>query len=294
MNSGSLLIAVGFAVSELFLLLGLLRFRHWSANRGNKLPLTKRYLRPPGETLRLELEKLDESISDTLLWIVVSSVVLGFGVYALLTDSAILGVIFIGLALAAMIYLALRFEKEATLRRDHYLGFLGERVVGEELNQLMSNGWSVFHDVRFDDNPAAKPFNVDHVVCRTGWPFAIETKTRHKRKESGGHEVTLNGQTLEYPWGSEDWGVTQAQQRAHHLSQWLTKRLQTDITVAPVLVLTGWYVHRTGKSDLTVINEGEVPSLFHGEHKAGRLRPETVAAICALFDERCRNVGAYA
>lgn len=292
MNSANALIALSFAVVSFFLLLGLLHFRQWSAARGNKLPLTKLYLRSPGESLRIRIETLDSKISDTLVWLLASPVLLAIGVYALLTDSFAVGTFIIALALAAMVYLALRLEKQAKLRRDHYLGFLGERAVGEELNQLMSNGWSVFHDVQFDDNPGAKPFNVDHVVVGTGGLFAIETKTRRKRKASAGHEVTFNGRSLEYPWGSEDWGVKQAQERAHYLSQWLSKKLQAEISSTPVLILTGWYVRRSGKGALTVINEGEIGGMFRDEHKAARLTPETAVAIRALLDERCRDVGA--
>jgi hypothetical protein len=227
-----------------------------------------------------------------LFWLVGSAALLGLGVYAFLTDSSLIGGVVVALAVAALIYVALRFEKEAKLRRDCYLGFLGERAVGEELNQLMSDGWSVFHDVPCHDNPSAKPFNIDHVVVGQGGLFAIETKARRKRKTSGGHQVTFNGRNLEYPWGSEDWGVKQAQERAHYLSQWISKKLQADISATPVLILTGWYVRRSGKGTLTVINEGEIGGMFRDEHKAARLTPETAAAIRALLDERCRDVGA--
>lgn len=164
MNAGNFFIATVFAVGALVLLFGLLSFRHWRAGRGNKLPLTKRYLRPPGESLRLKLEKCDEKIFDLLLWVFGATALFGLGVYALLTDSALVGGTLAASAVAVMIYLALRFEKETKLRRDCYLGFLGERAVGEELNQLLADGWSVFHDVPFHENPNAKPFNVDHVV----------------------------------------------------------------------------------------------------------------------------------
>lgn len=292
MNAGNLFIATVFAVGALVLLFALLSFRQWRGSRGNKLPLTKRYLRPPGESLRLKLEKCDEEISEMLFWLVGSAALLGLGVYAFLTDSSLIGGVIVALAVAALIFVALRFEKEAKLRRDCYLGFLGERAVGEELNQLMVDGWSVFHDVPCHDNPSAKPFNVDHVVVGQGGLFAIETKTRRKRKASGGHEVTFNGRNLEYPWGSEDWGVKKAQERAHYLSQWLSKKLQAEISATPVLILTGWYVRRSGKGALTVINEGEIGGMFRDEHKAARLTPETAAAIRALLDERCRDVGA--
>lgn len=274
------------------MLLSVLDFRHKWANRANKLPLTKRYLRPPGESLRLDMEAHDGQLLNLSLWLAAACALFGMGIYAGLTDSGIVGALLILMAVSALIYLTPRFEKEAKLRRDCYLGFLGERAVGEELNQLMADGWSVFHDVPCHDNPSAKLFNIDHVVVGQGGLFAIETKARRKRKTSGGHEVTFNGRTLEYPWGSEDWGVKQAQERGRYLSQWLSRKLQAEISATPVLILTGWYVRRSGKGALTVINEGEIGGVFRDEHKAARLTPETAAAIRALLDERCRDVGA--
>jgi hypothetical protein len=292
MDHPSFFIAVAVAVGAFALIAGTLVLRHWWDSRSNKFPLTKRYLRPPGESLRVKLEEIDSRVSELLLWLITAAAFVGVGVYALLTGSSlILGLIVCALPLAVMIYFAVRFEKEAKLRRDHYLGFLGERAVGEELNQLMGHGWSVFHDVPFADNPGANPFNVDHVVVGPGGLFAIETKTRRKRKESGGHEVVSNGQTLTFPWGSEDFGVKQAQERAHHLSQWLSKKLQANVRANAILVLPGWYVQRTGRGDVTVINEGEIPSVFRDEHKTARLKPEIVSSIRALLDERCRDVG---
>ena len=76
------------------------------------------------------------------------------------------------------------------------------------------------------------------------------------------------------------------------MSQWLSKKLQTNITATPVLVLPGWFVDRIGKGDLTVINEGEIGSVFRNEHKTGRLKQETASAIRALLDERSRDISA--
>lgn len=292
MDHPSFFIAVAFAVGAFALIMGTLVLRHWWDSRSNKFPLTKRYLRPPGESLRVKLEEIDSRVSELLLWLITAAAFVGVSVYAFLTGPEHVGVAFMVMAVGFMIYAAARLQSTAKLRRDHYIGFLGERAVGEELNQLMAHGWSVFHDVPFADNPGAKPFNVDHVVVGSGGLFAIETKTRRKRKESGGHEVASNGQTLTFPWGSEDFGVKQAQERAHHLSQWLSKKLQVDMRANAILVLPGWYVQRTGRGDVTVINEGEIPSVFRDEHKTARLQPEIVSSIRALLDERCRDVGA--
>lgn len=291
MDQPSFFIAVAFAVSALVLILGSLALRHRWDNRANKFPLTKRYLRPPGETLRVKLDEIDSKISDFSLWLFAAASFFGFGVYVFLTGPMYLGIALLVLAVGLMIHAAIRLQNTAKARRDHYVGFLGERAVGEELNQLMADGWSVFHDVPFADNPGAKPFNVDHVVVGPGGLFAIETKTRRKRKESGGHKVVFNGQTLDFPWGSEDFGLKKAQERAHYMSQWLSKKLQAEIHAHAILALPGWYVDRIGKSDLTVLNEGEIPSFFRDKHKADRLRPEQLNSIRALLDERCRNVG---
>lgn len=290
MNIGNAGIAILFAGVALFLLLALLSYRDFHANRTNKLPLTKRYLRPPGESLRLKLEKLDERIVDMGIWLVALGAFFACGVYAFLTTSMIVGIAVIGLSLGGLIWWAFSFEKHKKLRRDHYLGFLGERPVGEELSQLMSRGWNVFHDVPFADNPNSKPFNVDHVVVGLGGLYAIETKTRRKRKGHNGHEVTYDGQTLAYPWGSEDWGIKDATERAKQLSKWLSKALKADIQARPVLALPGWYVKRLGKSDLAIVSDGEIAGLFRDEHSKEHLNSETVNSICALLDQRCRDV----
>lgn len=292
MTEGNALIAAASAFATLFLLIGLLDWRRRQADRGNKLPFTKRYLRPPGESLRLKLEKLDDKTTALLLWLFCLVGFFGISVHLFLTSSWMVGAVFIALTVAAMIWWALRLEKHIQLRRDHYLGFLGERAVGEELNQLLAKGWSVFHDVEFHDNPGARPFNVDHVVVGTGGLFAIETKTRRKRIDKGGHEVIFNGQRLIYPWGEEDWGIKNARERAKHLGDWLSKELATPIFANPVLVLPGWMVHRKSASDLRVVSDGEVPKIFAGEESNRRIEPHTVQAIKALLEQKCRDVEA--
>lgn len=285
-------VALGFAVLALFLLLGMLDLRRRQAYRNTKLPFNKRYLRPPGESLRRKIQEFDDKLLDGLPWLMGLTVFLGLAVYQCLTHSWIFGGTFVGLAVAGLIWWAVRFEKHASKRRDYYIGFLGERAVGEELNQLLAKGWSVFHDVPFEDNPSAKGFNVDHVVVGVGGLFAIETKTRRKRTESGGHEVTFDGRTLHYPWGAEDWGIKNARERAQHLGSWLSGQLSTPLNAVPVLVFPGWMVHRRGASDLRVVSSAEIPSLFAGEESNSRIDPATVQAIKALLEQRCRDVEA--
>lgn len=285
-------LALGFAAGAMFLLLGMLEWRRRQAYRHTKLPFTKRYLRPPGESLRQKLEEFDDKLIDKVAWLFAVAGFLGIGVYQCLTQSWIVGGLLVGLSFGGFVWWAIRFERHANERRRHYLGFLGERAVGEELNQLLAKGWIVFHDVPFEDNPSAKAFNVDHVVVGVGGLFAIETKARRKRTEAGGHEVTFDGRTLHFPWGAEDWGIKNARERAQHLGSWLSGQLSSPLNVIPVLVFPGWMVHRRGASDLRVVSSAEIPTLFAGEESNRRIEPATVQAIKALLEQRCRDVEA--
>ncbi len=283
---------VGLAPFVCFFLL--LIVTHQRRLQKQKTPFTSYLLRPPGESLRLRIEKLDEDVNDKLLTLIACCALVGFGGWAW-QESVIFSVVCIIVALIPFAYFARKLWVVMHLRQDCYLGFLGERALGEELNRLLANGWNVFHDVEFSDNPGAKTFNVDHVVVGTGGLFAIETKTRRKQikhsKEDPKNEVTYNGATLQYPWGEENFGVRDARERAEYLARWLSKSLGQQIPVQPVLALPGWLVKRRAGGDLRVISGKEILNLFRDEHHKSVLDSKTVHAIAALLDQKCRDVG---
>lgn len=259
-----------------------------------KTPFTQHLLRPPGESLRLRIDELSEKLMTDILILLICSMVVGFGVWSLF-KSALGGGIILAISLPPFLIFARRLWRRSCLLRDYNLGFLGERAVGEELNTLLAEGWKVFHDVEFDENPGQKTFNVDHVVVGPGGLFAIETKTRSKRvikpRDNSPNIVVFDGTALEYPWGREDYGIREARDRSQHLSQWLTKSLQTVCAFKPILALPGWFVKRTGKSDLHVVSGRELSQVFAGLNKRPVMDPVTVRAICALLDQKCRDVG---
>lgn len=212
-----LLIAFAVAIAPYALFLLVLTVAHQRRKRDLKHPSTSFLLHPPGESLRLRLEQLDEALTDQVLSLVGVCAFIGLGAWAWQDSPALSGLmILIGLVTFAIFSGKLLAAQK--LRRDCYLGFLGERALGEELNQLLANGWSVFHDAEFSDNPGTKSFNVDHVVVGTGGLFAIETKTRRKKikhsKSDPKNEVIFNGATLSFPWGEENFGVREARERA--------------------------------------------------------------------------------
>jgi len=275
------------------ILVGFLWIAYQRREKLFKIPLTTRLLRPPGESLRVQIDELNEKITDKVTHSIFACCVIGAGVWAAF-EHLIVGVPFLIAGLILFTAYAISAWRLGSLFRDCRLGFLGERAVGEELNQLLAFGWKVFHDVEFHENPSQKPFNIDHVVVGEGGVFAIETKTRRKRIKRNNNdpknEVIFDGSALHYPWGDEHFGINQARQRAGYLAKWLSDQLGQQISAQPVLALPGWMVRRRAQSDLRVISGREIASLFRDEDKKQRLEPQTVKSITALLDQKCRDV----
>jgi hypothetical protein len=286
---------IAYAVG--FLPFAFLLFAMWLAARrrkeSDKNPLTQRLLRPPGESLRVKIDSLTDKMSEQIITAMGCCGIVGFGAWAAF-ENPIGGGIMLLIGLAVFIPISCSLWNTSATYRDYRLGFIGERAVGEELNQLLASGWKVFHDVEFHENPGQKPFNIDHVVVGTGGVFAIETKTRRKRikrkADDPKNEVVFNGSTLVYPWGQEPFGIDQARQRAVYLQKWLRSQLKNEVSVQPVLALPGWSVNRRAKSDLHVISGREIANLFRDEHKKPRIDPQIVNAIAALLEQKCRDV----
>jgi len=283
-------------VAPLAVLFAILFWQIRVRSLNSKLPLTSHLLRPPGESLRKKIEILDERFTNQFLLIFICCVWIGFMCWlGMSSPFPWIPECFAVVGLGTFVIFAIRLNATLHLLKDYQLGFLGERAIGEELNQLLAHGWKVFHDVEFNENPSQKPFNVDHVVVGSGGVFAIETKTRRKRvnrhKNDVPNIVTYDGARLQYPWGTENFGVRQARDGAVHLSGWLTSKLKETVTVQAVLALPGWSVSRKAGGDLSVISGKEIASLFRGEHRKAKISLAMVNAIVALLDQKCRDVG---
>lgn len=286
-----LLIYIIVGVFPFFVLMALIAWDAKRRSKFSKLPFTDHILRPAGESLRLEVERLDEKIYDYLPTLAGSCVFIGMAASVWIKGWAVSSAaILIGLAI--FVFSARRFWLVLKKRRNCYLGFLGERAVGEELNQLLIHGWRVYHDVLLEMKPGAKPFNIDHVVVGTGGVYAIETKTRRKPAGERGVKVVYDGRFLQFPWGPDDRSIGQATDRAIQLMRWLEKRFGTAVPVTPVIVLPGWSVERKAGNDI-VVSGREVCQVFDGEHRKQMIDLKTTQAIVGLLEENCRTVGKY-
>ena len=267
----------------------------WRLNRRQERPpVGEKLLRAPGESLRRRIEAFD----DTLLFHLVGSalvpllvMVSGLWIIEHLSPSSHLWAL-IGLMvlLAAVLYVsAWWLIKTLNQRRDHYLGYFGERVVGETLEALQAKGFRVFHGVPASE--ATPPFDIDHLVIGSTGIFVIETKTRRKKKGRPGfeeHKIVFDGQQLVYPWGEDFHGLNQARDHALWLETWVVQVLGRSVPVQPILVFPGWWVEEHAVSTVRVANPKQIAAIVLRNGPV--ITDEQIELLSRQIEARCRDV----
>jgi hypothetical protein len=256
-------------------------------------PVREKLLRSPGEHLRSQIEGVDENLMLAVAGVCFTPMIFWLFLTRHLgpkpsapTLLVLLAIIALGFLIGAAVVLARLIRERANL----HLGFSGERAVGEELNQLMLDGYHVFHDVVFDDQ-----FNIDHVVVGPSGVYAIETKTRRKGKLAPGtkmkrHELIFDGDTVHFPCGWKDRdNLEQTRRNAKSLSKFLTAVTRARVDASGILTYPGWFVERKGKGDVKVLNHLEIKSCVVRPGPAV-LSEERVQQIADQLDQKCRTV----
>jgi hypothetical protein len=249
-----------------------------------KHPFKELKRRPAGESLRLKIESLDESIDDRVMQLVAGPIVLAGTAVTTRLHGLIACLLLLTISLIWTLSLKNGLSRLLKERKDYRLGFDGERYVGEELSRLIVHGFEIYHDVPFDC------FNMDHVLVGKQGVFVVETKTRSKPVNKAGDKefrVLFNGSALRWPWGEEQKDVEQARNNAATLSIWLTKAVGQSVKVSSILTLPGWWIERSVPSnDLHVLNPKEITRI--NDLKSVFLDQEMVRRICYQLDQKCR------
>lgn len=278
-----------FLVNGLVLLTVVVIWRWRLTRRAERVPIAEKLLRPAGESLRRRVDALEDKLLDRLLISVALPTLAGFAVILLPLNGFVLVRFFAALLLWLALLIFGGWWILALLRelRQCHLGFHGERAVGEELNQLLRDGCRVFHDV-----PMEPYGNIDHVIVAPSGVYAVETKTKRKRKAPPGkkeYEVVFNGKALEFPHGTDTMGLEQARQQADRLRVYLSKAVGEAVGTVPILTLPGWYVTSRVNGSIKVLNpKGIRPVVLNGQ--ARNLTPQLVERISHQLDQKCRDV----
>ena len=138
-------------------------------------PFTDRMLRPPGESLRLQVEQLDERMFSWTLTVI--GIAFFLAVSAQSASNWLSAAVLIVPGLVALVFVTRRLRQVVFERQDYHLGFLGERATAQCLTPLISDGYEIFHDLMVADAVASKvpvvlislphDYEIDFMV---GWP----------------------------------------------------------------------------------------------------------------------------
>jgi nuclease-like protein len=236
-------------------------------------PLKQKPLRRPGQSVQREMDRL---VEDRLLPLMVFTCFMwllalhewGYAFHWPSPSPRVMTVF----ALACTGYMVYSYFTAKRRLRRLQLGRDGERVVGQFLEHLRSQGCLVFHDLLGDR------FNIDHVVVSPHGIFVIETKTYSKPTkgqadaEYDGERLLINGMEHE----------RDAVKQARALAAWLRDRLQEStgrrFPVRAVVLLPGWYVKiRVKAPEVWVLNPEMLGAFI--EREPVLLKAEDVALV---------------
>jgi hypothetical protein len=281
----TVLIVVAFGCMMAFLKL------YELSRKGRRSPLTSQLMRSPGASLR---EQIDDLSNDILSYIVVIPII-PLSVYSVWLSQVYFGaakassfllLVCLVTAVALTFYCFFKLWRLLKKRNALRLGLDCELAVGQELNNLMLDGYRVYHDF-----PAEK-FNIDHVVVGPKGVFAVETKGRAKRNKKGGAAeatVVYDGNGLQFPGWLEKEPIDQAKRQASWLEKWLSSAVGEPVSVKPVLVLPGWFIELRKPANVFIFNGKNPQSLLKGQSE-NILAETMIKRIAHQLEQRCRDV----
>jgi hypothetical protein len=254
--------------------------------RQERPPVSEKLLRPAGESLRREIEKMDEQLNDIFIWTFFGPALMT-SMLLVPNTSPVAAIVIIAAGVAAFVFMVWKLIHLINRRRDYRLGFAGERAVAEELNQLMLDGCRVFHDV-----PMEPYGNIDHVLVAPTGIYAVETKARRKRKTPSGkrdHEVVFDGEKLQFPSVIDSTSLHQAKQQADRLRAFLSSAVGEPVKVHVILTFPGWFVINRAKADIKVLNPKAIRAAVVNS-RLPALPKQLNERVAHQLDQKCRDV----
>lgn len=268
------------------ILLAVVSFDRWRRKRkGERCPLPDKLLRPPGYSLQLKLEDLNDAFMTWFMAAFVFSLLVVIFPQTRPADvwAPFMALVIFGLVAIACTIVALRKLNQI---RNHRRGLLGEQAVAEQLQSLSASGYRVFHDILKDGKG-----NIDHAVVGPAGVFAIETKYRTKQPGKAGapdHKAEFDGSKIQFPSGYDAKAPEQARQNARWLAGELSKATGTRVSVQPIVALPGWYITLKANSDVKVLSGKQIPGFITKE--PAQLSDRAIQQISYQLEQRCRNV----
>ena len=251
-------------------------------------PGTEKLLRSAGESLSCQLNEAMEGLSFLLM---ILCFLPAFATLTILNSTnqtstaVLLGILLLIFYIPCLWWLWRKLTHVSNLR----LGLMGERAVGEELNQLMLAGFRVFHDF-----PGGDDWNIDHVLVGPQGVYVVETKARRKGRAQAGkqdHIVIFNGRQLEFPHCTDTHGLDQTSRNSRWLANFLSSATGEPVKVKGILTFPGWFVETRGTDEsLRVLNPKQIQTTITKGDLPSQLSSAQAQRIAHQLEHKCRAV----
>lgn len=164
-------------------------------------------------------------------------------------------------------------------------GLVTELEVGNRVNELMHQGYYVFHDVPGDDG------FIDHVAVGRNGVFVIGSDPFHHPRGSGsGRRVEFDQGWLIYPDGEDVTAIVSVRAQVVWLGTFLTRQLGKSCTPTPVLCLPGWHVELKDAPPFPIVNQKYLAWTIPG-WEGQALSAEDVQQVRHVLRARCAAGG---
>ncbi len=276
--------------------------------KGKRQPFLKAPLNAPGQSTRNDLD--DILLAFVMFYLGVPLLVFFFVIGPNILRGQLFYVFIQILSLVSIFLFMFFLHGKRLLRklRNYRIGYLGEVVIGQELEKTRINGYAVFHDIQVD-KPGKKTFNIDHVIIGEAGIIVFETKSKSKNSD-GRCEVRIEHGQLNFSDGtySKD-PLEQASRNGKHI-QGLIQKLVNDsmkeslkvftadktIPVISCVAYPGWFADYKSAydSEVKLTNEIMVFNFVEHQHKKEKeLSQREANDISDLLDEYLRKQKEY-
>lgn len=231
--------------------------------KSTRTPLKAKPLRLPGQSVdEARLTLLQDRFERPVLISIFLGLLAGMEWFRYFNNSPVSPVLYTVVAGMSIAYAGLQVWRVVPELRKLRQAIDGEKAVGQFLEGLRAQGYSVFYDL------VGVGFNVDHVLIGPAGVFTVETKTWSKPVE-GDARILFDGDSIRKGVFEPDRSpVVQASAQAGWLRELLKESTGKTFPVRPVIAFPGWFVEQTNKGakrELWVINPKALPAFLDNE-----------------------------
>lgn len=193
-------------------------------------------------------------------------------------DTAYFGAISSGFIL----YGANKIKRLNARKQRLYTTYEGQIAVAQEINNLMSDGYHVYHD--FPTNR----FHIDHIVVGPNGVFSVKTKVFPSHGQGIERSLTIDNQRLIVGNKRDHRTIPLADFQSSWLEKWILTATGEALSVQSILTVPGWRLKTLRKTSLLVVEPEAIKDAIKGI-RWHQISSKTIRLVCEQLEAKCRT-----